>query len=207
MSHQPTRNLRFYPGANMSEERKRQVLNLEVPLDEVTYDDILFNTARSYTGTFYGLIAVMEKRLGKEATQDIVREMGYVGGKRNIPAWLEAHGVTEGSPALMSEYQDYAHALRGPEHASAYSEYTETVCRVARDKCGWHTGRPEGMESYCKYSSEGFLKAYRESDAALETAEIKMCMSSGDETCEHVFTYRSQDTPGAEHSEAPNQDG
>jgi hypothetical protein len=189
MTYEPTKTIRFYPGSQLSDERKQDVLDFKVPLDEITFDDILFNTARAYTGTFYGLIAILEDKIGKEATQEVVREMGYRGGKRNIPAWLAAHGVEVGSPALMSEYQDFAHALRGPDHASAYSEYSDTVCRVTRDKCGWHTGRPEGMESYCKYSSDGFLRAYRESDSALETAEIRQCMSHGDETCEHVFTY------------------
>jgi hypothetical protein len=196
MTYKPTRATRFYPGDSMSEERKQQVLNFAVPLDEVTYEDILFNTARAYTGTFYSLIAIMEERIGVEATRDIVREMGYRGGKRNIPAWLRAHGVESGSAALMSEYQDYAHAMRGPDHARAVSEYTETVCQVTRTTCGWHTGRPEGMESYCKYSSEGFLKAYRESDSALKEARIAACLSEGDDHCKHVFTYEAKEGDG-----------
>lgn len=197
MSYDPTRNLRFYPGASLSEERKHKVLNFEVDLDDVTVDDIVFNTARANTGTFYALVALIEETYGEEAARDLVREMGYRGGKRNIPAWLAANGVEKGSAELMSKYQDYAHAMRGPDHANAYSEWEDNICQVRRTTCAWHTGRPEGMESYCKYSSEGFLEAYRESDGALEQAKIEACMSFGDDHCHHVFTYRTDDAQDA----------
>jgi predicted hydrocarbon binding protein len=175
----------------MSEARQQQVLNFEIPLDETTFEDILFNTARAFTGTFYGLLAIIEERYGKEAAQEIATEMGYRGGRRNVAAWLAANGVDRGSAELMSKYQDFAHAMRGPDHANAIATYDEHVCEVTRRRCGWHTGRPDGMNSYCIYISRGFIDGYKESDPGVAHAEIRKCMSLGDDFCRHVFTYES----------------
>jgi hypothetical protein len=195
VSYESTRSLRFYPGASMPEGRQEAILSFEVPLDNTTVEDILFNTARAVTGTFYGLLAIVEERFGKEAAQTVAREFGYRGGHRNIPAWLAAHGRSSGSAELMAAYQDYAHAMRGPDHADATSEHDGTTCTVIRRKCGWHTGKPADIDSYCGYASEGFLQAYKECDPGLESAAATKCMSWGDDHCQHVFIYSQTEAP------------
>ena len=71
-----TRSTRFYPAASLSPERKRQILDYELELDEATVDDILFNTAAAYTGTFYAVVALIEERWGKDEARGIARELG-----------------------------------------------------------------------------------------------------------------------------------
>ncbi len=199
--YKSTRSTRFYPGASLSAERRRKILEFEVELDDATYEDILFSTASAYTGTFYAVIALIEERWGKEAAHELVRQLGYVNCRRNMERWLRRHGQTTGSALLMSKYQDWAHGMRGPDHANAISEYDAEHARVYRTKCGWHTGRPEGAESYCRYFSEKGLDGYREADTNLKRAEIVRCMSFGDDDCEHLFWYvDSEPTPGARHN-------
>jgi len=185
----PTLSTRFYPGATLSDERKRQILDYELELDEVTVDDILFNTAAAYTGTFYAVVALIEERWGKDEARDIARELGARNGKRNLEKWLARHGVDRGSPMLMSKFQDFQHGMRGPDHANATSEYDEQRTRVCRTRCGWHTGRPEGAESYCRHFSETAIAGYGAADESLQEIRVVRCMSWGDGDCEHEFWY------------------
>ena len=194
--YESTRSTRFYPGAKLSEERKQRILDFDIDLDEVTVEDILFNTARAYTGTFYAVVGLIEKRWGKEAAHEIARELGGTSGRRNMEKWLRIHGVDAGSPMLMSKFQDFQHGLRGPDHANATSEYGDDRARVCRTKCGWHTGRPEGAESYCRYFSERAIGGYGAADPALHEIRISECMSWGDERCVHEFWYT--DAPAAD---------
>ena len=185
----PTRSTRFYPGATLSDERKRQILAYELELDEATVDDILFNTAAAYTGTFYAVVALVEERWGTDEARDIARELGARNGKRNLEKWLARHGVEQGSPMLMAKFQDFQHAMRGPDHANATSEHDETRTRVCRSRCGWHTGRPEGAESYCRHFSETAIAGYGAADEGLREIRVVRCMSWGDGGCEHEFWY------------------
>ena len=187
--YKPTRSTRFYPGSALSAERKRQILDYELELDEATVDDILFNTAAAYTGTFYAVVALIEERWGKDEARGIARELGARNGRRNLEKWLARHGVERGSPLLMSKFQDFQHAMRGPDHANATSECNEQRTRVCRSRCGWHTGRPEGAESYCRYFSETAIAGYGDADPGLQEIRVVRCMSWGDGDCEHEFWY------------------
>jgi hypothetical protein len=184
-----TRTDRFYPGARLSEERKRQIQDLDISADEVTVDDIVFNTAAAYTGTFYLVMGLIEEKWGREAAEEIARSLGRKNGKRNFEKWLENHGVTEGTAELMAKFEDMAHALRGPNHASAVSEYDDDHVVVTRTRCGWHTGRPDGMQSYCRHFSEEAMRSYGEADPAIKEARTVCCMSYGDDHCRHEFFY------------------
>jgi hypothetical protein len=197
--YKPTRSARFYPGVSLSDERRRQILEFGLDLDEVTFDDILFSTASAFTGTFYALIAIVNERWGEEAGRALANELGARNGRRNMERWLAANGVAEGSPMLMSKFQDYQHGMRGPDHATALSTYDETHAKVHRTRCAWHSGRPEGGESYCRHFSETAVAGYGAADPALQEIRIKCCMSWGDGHCEHEFWF---DTPpeGAEAS-------
>jgi hypothetical protein len=190
--YKPTSSARFYPAITLSAERRRQILGFELDLDDVTYDDILFSTASAFTGTFYALIAIVEERWGKDAGRELANELGARNGRRNMERWLAAKGVTKGSPMLMSNFQDFQHGMRGPDHATALSTYDETHAKVYRTRCAWHNGRPEGAESYCRYFSETAVAGYGGADPALVEIRIRCCMSWGDGHCEHEFWF---DTP------------
>jgi hypothetical protein len=197
-AYAPTRSSRFYPGAALSPERKQRILDFDLELDEATIDDILFNTAAAYTGTFYAVIGLIEERWGKEAAREIANELGSRNGQRNLEKWLALNGVDRGSPMLMSKFQDFQHGMRGPDHANATSEYDERRARVFRTRCGWHTGRPEGAESYCRHFSETAVAGYGAGDPGIQEIRIVCCMSWGDGHCEHEFWYGDPPAPDRE---------
>jgi hypothetical protein len=194
----PTSGTRFYPGANMSEERKRQLRDFEVDAAEATYEDILVNTAAAYTGTFYAVMGLIEERWGPEAAAEVARSLGYRNGKANMEKWLKVNGVTEGSAELMARYQDLAHALRGPDHATATTEYDENRCVAHRTRCGWHTARPEGATSRCRDFSVTAIRGYAEKDTAIREIRIARCLSWGDDHCRHEFYYGEPPEEGRE---------
>lgn len=196
--YQPSASLRFYPAARMSEERRRKIRDLELHPEDITFDDILVNTAGAYTGTFYKVMGMVEERWGPEAVVEIVRALGFRNGKASLEKWLSNHGETEGSAELMCMYEDLAHALRGPDHANAVSEYDDHRVVVTRTRCGWHTGRPENSPSYCRYFSAGAIRGYGEADPALLEVRTVTCMSYGDQGCHHEFWYSEPDEPAGE---------
>ncbi len=189
--YKPTSSLRFYPGASLSADRKAALDNFDVEIDDVTYDDILYSTSLAFTRTVYTLLSIVEDRWGKEASHEVAHELAYRSGKSNMKKWLRRNNATEGTPELMAKLQDLLHGLRGPAHAKALTEYDHEKCVERKTGCIWHSGRPEGMESYCKYMLAGFFKAYMEVDPALE-CESHTCMFKGDDQCEYFFWYRKK---------------
>lgn len=187
--YKPTRSSRFYPGISVSEERRHRILENDLDLEELTIDDLLYSAAAANTRTFYAVMALVEERWGEEAAHDIARALGRRNGKVNWRRFLEKHGVTHGTPSLMSKWQDLAHAMRGPDHANAVSDYTSGQTTTYRTRCAWHNSRPEGAESYCRFFAEECVKGYMEVDSALKRVDMVRCMSYGDDHCAQIFWY------------------
>jgi hypothetical protein len=196
-----TRSSRFYPGASVEPSRRQLIDRLGLDIDNVTVDDIVTSMAGAYTGIFYALIDLITQRWGAEAAREVASALGRTNGERNLRQWLDSRNESQGSPELMAAFQDYQHAMRGPDHAAAVSRYDDDEAVVDRPRCAWHTRRPEGTESFCKYVSQGIIAGYGAADPALEEVRIAQCMSWDDNVCQHQFRYvRSQDD--AEPSEA-----
>lgn len=187
--YEPTRSTRFYPAISLSDERQRRILENDLDLEDLTIDDLLYSAATANTRTFYAVMSLVEERWGEEAAHDIARALGRKNGKLNWTRFLQRHGVTHGTSSLMSKWQDLAHALRGPDHANAVSDYTPGQTTTYRTRCAWHTGRPEGAESYCKFFAEECVKGYIEVDSALRRVDMLRCMSYGDDHCAQIFWY------------------
>jgi predicted hydrocarbon binding protein len=187
--YEPTRSNRFYPG-RISEERARQVERFEISVDEVTVDDIVYNVSRAMTRMMYGPLAIIELRWGKQAAIEVAQELAYMLGKASYGQFLASRGRKSGTPELMSMYQDLIHALLGPAGSTSFTTYDEEKCVVVRTQCPFHTGRPEGMEGYCKYTGEGFMKGYTEVDPAFIETEQPFCLARGDDHCERTFKFK-----------------
>lgn len=187
--YQTTKTNRFYPG-RISEERAKQVDTRAISADEITVDDIVYAASRGTTRSIYLMLGVVEDKWGKKAAIEVAQEFTYRFAKKGYADFLKSLGRTEGTPEIMCMWQDRAHALMGPAAATAFSTYDEEKCIVTRTECPFHTGRPEGMESYCKYMGEYFMKAYTEVDPAFIGTEQPFCLSRGDDHCERVFKYK-----------------
>jgi hypothetical protein len=186
-------------------ERDREVLieKLALDIDKVGVDDIVVSLAGAYTGLFYALINLITERWGADAAQELARQLGRRNGERNLTQWLKSRDEPSGSPALMAAFQDYQHAMRGPDHAAAISDYDDDKATVDRDRCAWHSRRPDGTTSYCRFVSEGIIEGYGAADPGVSEIRIQQCMSWGDAGCRHEFWYSRPDhDPEREHPRA-----
>lgn len=190
--YQPTITNRFYPG-RISEARKKQISNFEITIDQLSTDDLLWGANRNITGVLYGMFDVVRKRYGEKIAIEVANEYVTNRARSGFKKFLKSRGRTEGSPALMAEYQDFVHALQGPNPSTAFSSYDDEKCIVSRKGCTYHTDRPEGMESLCKYMGDSFVKGYMEADPALKGSKKLKCLAFDDDCCSRVFWYKDNE--------------
>lgn len=190
--YQPYRDVSFYPGMHLSSTRRRQHDEYDLEPEDLTIDDIVFNLGRAWTRLAYSLFALMSERWGEQAAREVLREHAYRSGRSRFLALLRKHNLKRITPELMARFQDLSHALQGPNHATAIVEYSEDGLTLRRTTCGWHDGRPEGAQSICCYTQEGFFQAYKELDPDLEIT-VPACMSRGTSAdhCEIRFRWKN----------------
>jgi hypothetical protein len=179
-----------YPGAGMSEQRAESLRNLDVPIDEITVDDIVYSVSRNGSSIFFMLMRMVSEKCGEEVAQDFARRFGYVVGRSNYRKIQRRFGVTTLGPERLAIYEDTVHLLGGSDMAYCYSEYDEHTCTIRRTRCAFHTGAPPGAGHFCPFLNEGFGRAYQECDPNLIEMTYDTSLSRGDPYCEHVFRYR-----------------
>jgi hypothetical protein len=188
--YQPTISNRFFPG-RISEARKKQISNFEITIDELSTDDILWGANRNITGVLYGMFEVVKQRWGEKAAIEVASDYVANRARGGFKKFLKDRGKTQGSPSLMAEYQDFVHALQGPNPSSAFSQYDDEKCIVSRKGCTYHTDRPEGMVSLCKYLGDSFIQGYMEADPALLGSEKLKCLAFDNDCCSRIFWYKN----------------
>lgn len=193
----PHQDASGYPGAEMPAERAERLRNLDVPIDEITVDDIVWSVSRNGSSIFFLLMRMVAERDGEEAARDIARRFGYVVGKSNYRKMQRRFGVETLGPENLAHYEDTVHLLGGSDMAHCFSEYDDTTCVIRRTRCAFHTGGPDGADHYCPYLNEGFARAYRECDPGLVEMTYDTSMARGDDHCEHVFRFGPASAPGA----------
>jgi hypothetical protein len=188
--YQPFRDLRFYPGYNLSDSRQQELTDLAVDADELSGDDIAWTLGTMWTRAMYTMLEVARSRVGEKVAQELAEEFGYRLAKGNLLKWMKAHHITKITPEEFARFQDNRHALGGAKHAQSYISYDGTGVQLYRTGCGYHDNRPEGLESFCKYSAPGFFRGYAEVDPRIK-AEMICCRSRGDATdhCELRFMF------------------
>jgi hypothetical protein len=182
-----------YPGANLPEERSERLRNLDIPVDEITADDIVYMVSKNGSSIFFMLMRMVSERFGEEVARDFARRFGYVVGRSNYAKMQRRFGVTTLGPERLAEYEDTVHLLGGVDMAYCFTEYDDTTCVIRRTRCAFHTGGPKGADHYCPFLNEGFAKAYQERDPNLVEMSYDKSLARGDDHCEHVFRYRSTD--------------
>ncbi len=189
-AYTPYNDLRLYPGIHLSAERLRELDEETVEADELSSEDIVYKLARTVTGTMYGLLAHIEGRWGKEAAREIAFEWGRERARENLRRWLSRRGTDRLTPELWARFQDYRHLISGPLHAPSFISYkSETEVVLDRTGCLFHTGRPEGMDSYCPSAADGMFVGYAEVCPGFE-ADMPVCMGRGtsDSRCQVRFS-------------------
>ena len=188
-SYKPTQSKRFFPG-RVSTERAKQLDNFEIDIDDMTIDDVVYCIHRTEIRTLYFLLDIIRRKWGEKAAQEAGEEFGYMEGSYNYSKFLRRYKRTYGDPEVMARYQDIIHVYYGPTAPHCLCSYGDDCVRVVRTECHLHTGRPEGMESMCKYIGEGFMKGYTEIDPAFVRTEKVLCLSRGDDCCDRIWYYK-----------------
>lgn len=201
--YKPHQDATEYPGANISPERAEKIRKLDIAVEDITVDDIVYSVSRNGSSIFYLALKLVSDTHGEEAARDIARKIGYTAGRSNYSKMQKRFGVTTLGPERASIYQDTVHLLSGSDMAYCFSEYDDEKCVVRRTRCSFHTGHPPGTGHYCWFVNEGFKQAYEELDPNLEVTYAKS-MTNGDSYCEHVFRYRCQ---GSSSSSQLEDDG
>jgi hypothetical protein len=198
--YRPNRDLRFYPGANLSSERRKALEDQAVDPEDLTADDIVYCLSRLVTTTMYELVAQVEQRWGKEAAKEVVYEWARKRGHEAIKNWAKVRGITRLTAESWASYQDLRHSMSGPIHAHSFVSYAETddtedIVQMDRTGCFFHTGRPEGMDSYSSYVSQGMEQGYREAFPEV-TFRIVRCIGEGTSTEGCTLRFRLKKTGG-----------
>lgn len=186
--YKPYSTNRFYPG-RINDERKKALAKFQVPLDDLTTEDIVYNLGLGFTRTLYSLMDVVRDRFGPDAVQEVLEQWGHARGKARYGGYLKSKGVDHGSAELMAEFQDIAHTMGGPSMSTAYSEYDsdEGYCVVRRTSCGFHD--PKAEVSLCTWAGGSHVKGYMEVDPAMKESDRPKCISRGDPYCERYFKF------------------
>ena len=138
----------------------------------------------------YAFLNYIEQKWGEKAAWEAAFAFGYNSGKAIMTRRLQGLKKDGQTAEEMAEYQDIRHALGGTAFSYAYVEYDDEKCVVHRTQCGFHTYRPEGMQSYCTPVIDGFHKAYKEVDKGIIDRVSEKCMSKGDDHCYGGFLYK-----------------
>jgi hypothetical protein len=193
--YQPHQDASGYPGAEISEERAERLRKLEVPVDEITVDDIVYSVSRNGSSIFFMLMNMVSQTCGEELAQDFARRFGYVVGRSNYGKMQRRFGVTTLGPERLAMYEDTVHLLGGSDMAYCFTEYDQHTCVIRRTRCAFHTGAPAAAGHYCPFLNEGFGRAYAERDPNLVEMSYDKSLARGDDHCEHVFRYRDLEAP------------
>jgi hypothetical protein len=193
--YQPVRDLRFYPGGQLSAERREALEGQAVEPTELTTDDIVYCLARLVTTTMYGFIEQIERRWGQDAAREVVVQWARERARNSLATWMQARGLERLTPEDLARFQDYRHLTSGPIHAHSFVAYEpgtgsgeEATLTLTRTGCLFHCLRPPGMQSYSSCVSQGSNLGYQDAYPELQL-QFDYCMSDGSSAsgCRAVF--------------------
>lgn len=186
--------LEHYPGRELTAEQARSVDEFTAEVEEILTSPalVIYGLARSVSAAFTNVFAAVEGSIGEERTLAIAEEFGRAHGRVNFRRFLENRGLT-GGPRAMCEYQDWAHALRGPRQATAlFASFDETSVVVERTDCVYFFGERGAPNKFVEAIERGMTKGYADVDPSLSHVENDRCLCKGSaEGCRHRFVYRA----------------
>lgn len=180
-----------YPVAELSEEEKKKIDRLGFKFSELNQDHIVYGLSRAFGSLFHVIWSSMEKFAGEELARKITYNVGALYGSKNYGEFLRAKGLEHGSPAVMCEFQDKIHSVRGSVHISArFGEFDDEKCVITRKRCIYHEWYIPGTEKYHGEFYQGLYEGYRQADPKLRRVENPRCLWQGNDGCTHIFWYR-----------------
>lgn len=185
--HQPTQSARFYPGAFMSPERAARVLSMDVSIDELTVDDIVFGLTNVALGNYHTLLQIVHDEWGPEAAKKVAYQFGFRAGTRSYQAQLDKWKTKSLTPEQMCIYQDIVHVILGCPHC--LSTYDDEKVIVQRSKCNlYNPSAPEAVRNLCLHTDKGYLDAYMQVDPKIKPTLFE-ALPKGDAFCRHIFRF------------------
>jgi hypothetical protein len=193
--YQPVRDLRFYPGGQLSRERREALEGQAVEPTELTTDDIVYSLARLVTTTMYGFIEQIERRWGQDAAREVVLQWARERARNSLTTWMRARNLEHLTAEDLARFQDYRHLTSGPIHAHSFVAYKPgtrsgeaATLTLTRTGCLFHCLRPSGMASYSSCVSQGSNLGYQDAYPDIRL-RFEHCMSDGSSanTCRAVF--------------------
>jgi hypothetical protein len=194
----------FYPGAGLAATDRERMDRYEVPIEEVTLDQLVYSMGRQIENNFQSFYTVAEDIVGEAQALAIAREIGRRYGGGGYATFLEANGCAgAGSARLMARYQDLVHSLRGPKHAAAlFATHDESRCVVKRSECIYFSERAPQNGKYAEAFELGCFEGYRAADRNLLRVDVIRCKYQGAPGCEQHWVYRDDDAEPAEGDSA-----
>jgi hypothetical protein len=189
------RNL-FYPGRALSAAERERVDRLDIAIDEVTIDHLIYSMSKQIENNFQTFFTVAQDVVGEEKAREIAFEIGRRYGGQGYTKLLAAEGKTSGGPRDMALYQDLVHSIRGPKHASAlFAEHTDSRCVVKRGECIYYSEAHPENGQYTGAFESGCFEGYKQADPNLLRVEVHRCRWKGDASCEQHWVYQEDGNP------------
>lgn len=180
-----------YPVAELTDGEKERINNLNFNLEELTAEHIVYALARAFGSMFHNIMKFIEEAAGEDVALGVARRTGVQYGKTNYGLFLKSKGAEHGSPALMCEFQDTVHSIRGPLHASArFGWFDDKKCVIRRKKCIYYEWHLEGTEKYVGALEQGIQAGYEEVDPAIVKTECPRCLWKGHDGCEQIWQFK-----------------
>jgi hypothetical protein len=169
VAYEPYRSHAIFPG-HVSAAREEELSNYDFDLRQVTGDDLVWILSKSVAGTAYSALRFVRDKFGKEAAQELARELGYESGVGIFNKYRARLGLEPGEQLTseqFAEFQDYAHATMGVDATYSFSDYDDEKAWVSRQRCFFggsspFTNAPADLEDICAYADLGFVSAYKE---------------------------------------------
>jgi hypothetical protein len=149
----------------------------------------LYGLSAGLTRFVNGLLNQVSETYGHAAALTLARAFGRRHASTGYRMFLTANHMNSG-PEAMRKYQDLAHSLRGPRHATALFAKLEGKCViVCRTDCVYF-GRERGQsDDMIEALEQGMLEGYLDVDPAMRVENLK-CLSKGNsDGCEHRFIF------------------
>jgi hypothetical protein len=186
----------FYPGRALAPTERERVDKLDIAIDEVTVDHLVYSMSKQIENNFQTFFTVAQDVVGEEKAREIAFEIGRRYGGQGYANLLKANGKESGGPRDMVLYQDLVHSIRGPKHASAlFAEHDDSRCVVKRAECIYYSEEHPENGKYTGAFESGCFEGYKQADPNLLRVEVHRCRWKGDSSCEQHWVYEEDGTP------------
>jgi hypothetical protein len=184
--------LLFYPGRNVSQDWSDRIDRFDYSLSDIGSDLLVASMAKQIERNFQTFFGAAADVVGAAVTLEIARTLGRKYGGRGYATFLRSRGSEgRGTPALMAEYQDLAHAIRGPKHTAAlFAQYDDRRCVIRRGACVYFSEEFPEHAPYTGAFEAGCMDGYKDVDENLLDVEVLSCRWQGAPSCETIITFR-----------------